>query len=158
MKKVILILFTVTFLALTVRGQDAVKLSASFSNTDLSFDNLQGVSGEVDVRLIKPGNFRVGGVFQYIRTCFDCGPKVDVFSGGPQVSYDFGKRLTVFGRALFGTTTTYNGDHRFTRTYGFGGDINLGHFFIRPFAMDFQRIEGVPLTTNRYSSGLGLRF
>ena len=156
---VLLLLFTVCAQA-QESSKDNFKLSVSFANTDYSLDNVQGIAGELDAKMFKHGNFRLGGVFRYDRSCMSCDPKIDVYSGGPQLSYDvFKGRISLFGRALFGVTTTYNQDAKlFTRTYGAGADINLGHVFVRPFVLDYVRVEGVPVTVERYGAGVGIRF
>jgi hypothetical protein len=162
--KTILSILTLTLiLALSALAQDAqpdhVKVSAAFTGTEISSIARQGFSGEIDGRLIRAGRFRVGGVFQFARTCSDCRPRADIFSAGPQVSADiFNGRVSLFGRALFGLTTDYKGNNSFTRTYGGGFDVNLGHLFIRPLAVDWRRVEGVPVTVHQYSVGAGFRF
>lgn len=140
--------------------QDSIKLSIHFANTDVGLDQRQGIGAELDAKLIRYERFRVGGVFRYDRACFDCDPKVDAYSVGPQISYDvFNGRVSVFGRALFGITTTYQqSDKLFTRTYGAGADVNFGYLFLRPFVMDFIRVEGLPITVNRFGAGGGIRF
>lgn len=138
---------------------DTVKLSASFINSDAAFENVQGVQVELDAKLVRAGYFRLGGVFHYARPTFDSEYAVDTYSAGPQLSYDvFNGRLSVFGRALFGVTTNYEGSKAFTRTYGGGVDVNVGHLFIRPLVLDFKRIEGFPLTINSVGVGGGVRF
>lgn len=146
-------------ISLPVVAQDTVKVSAGFVSSDFGVNDIQGVSAELDAKILKSGKFRIGGVFQYVRPQVENSADVDTYSFGPQVSYDvFGGRISLFGRGLFGVTTDYNGTNTFTRTYGFGGDVNLGHIFIRPFVMDFQRFEGVPVTVNRFGAGAGIRF
>ncbi len=157
-KTIFTTLFTLA-LALPALAQDTIKVNVSFINSDFSVDNRQGFSGEVDAKVLGKERFRIGGVFQFARHCSDCSPRFDTYSGGPQLSYDvFNKRISLFGRALFGATTNYTGTRAFTRTYGGGADVNFGNFFVRPFALDFLRIEGVPMTVNRYSAGGGVRF
>jgi len=156
------VLFLVAFLLffyVAAQAQDKVKISASFTGSDVGFDDRQGLGVELDAKIIGGEYLRLGGVFRYDRACFDCSPKTDIYSAGPQLSYElFQGRVSAFGRALFGATTTYNSDKRFTRTYGAGVDVNLGNVFIRPFVIDFLRVEGVLITVNRYGVGGGIRF
>lgn len=159
-------IFTIAFLVglcAHVSAQDTpdkIKLSVSFANSDYSLNDIQGVQGEIDARILRANRFRIGGVIHYVRPCFNCvSPQFDTYSLGPQLSYDvFGSRVSLFGRALFGLTTNYNGGNAFTRTYGGGCDVNLGNFFVRPIVLDVIRTEGLPVTVNRFGAGAGLRF
>src|SRR5262245_23896132 len=108
MKKYLVALLVVIAIAIVGQAQ-TIKLSATFTGSDYSFDTLapvgpvtvndnnQGLGIEADVKVLKSNNFRIGGVLRYERTCFDCYPKVDVYSLGPQVSYDvFKGRVSLF--------------------------------------------------------------
>ena len=159
MKSICAVLCLFICLAVSASAQDTLKVNVSFINSDFSVDDRQGFSGEVDAKVVGKERFRVGGVFQFARHCSDCSPRLDTYSAGPQLSYDvFNGRISLFGRALFGSTTDYNGTHLFTRTYGAGADVNFGNFFVRPIALDVLRIEGVQTTVNRYGAGGGFRF
>lgn len=145
---------------------DRFKISASFSNTELKnlfgtnvSQSIQGITAEADARVFKYEGLRLGGVFQYSRPQIDAAVAMDTYSFGPQASADLLKGfVSPFGRVLFGVTTDYNGSRAFTRTYGFGADINLGHVFIRPFTLDFINIEGAAASVQKYSAGAGFRF
>lgn len=155
-----LIIFCILILSFSVvaSAQDNVKISAAFVNSDFSAGDTQGIQAELDAKIIKYERFRLGGVFQYVRPSFDRSVDLHVYSAGPQLSYDvFNGRISVFGRALFGVTDHPQG-YAFTKTFGAGADINLGHIFIRPIVLDFKRIEGFPLTQNQVGVGGGFRF
>lgn len=148
------------------KSPDKVKLSVGFTNTEYSFESLfstkyeQGLTGELDARIFKKGAFRLGGVFQYNRNAVGGDLPTDTYSFGPQLSVDLAKGfVSPFGRAFFGFQTTYNHDRVFTRTYGAGVDINLGHVFIRPVVVDWIRTEGFASpATQRFGAGVGVRF
>ncbi|HKQ91339.1 MAG TPA: outer membrane beta-barrel protein [Blastocatellia bacterium] len=145
---------------------DKVKLSAGFTNTEYSFESLfsteyeQGLTAELDARIFKKSGIRLGGVFQYNRNAVGADLPIDTYSFGPQLSVDLFKGVvSPFGRALFGFQTTYNSDRVFTRAYGVGVDVNLGHVFIRPVVVDWIRTEGFGSpATQRFGAGVGVRF
>lgn len=155
------ILLLTLFLLITsvaASAQDTVKVIVAFSNTEFSVKDFQGIQAELDAKIYKGGKARIGGVFHYVRPCLDCGIDIDTYSFGPSLGYDlFGGKVAPFGRALFGLTTDYNGLRQFTRTYGAGVDVNLGHIVLRPFVIDRVRIEGAP-NFERYGAGVGVRF
>lgn len=152
------VLVLLPVLALSVCAQDRVKVSASFVNSDFTFGNAHGIAAEGDAKILRYEKIRLGGVFQFVRPSFDTCRKIDTYSLGPQVSYDaFNGRISIFGRALFGVTDLPR-NYAFTKTYGAGADVNIGHIFIRPIVLDFQRIEGFPTTINRFGAGGGVRF
>jgi hypothetical protein len=158
------LLFTVSAFAQDRTHPDKLKLSVAFSNSEFRdifniSQSTQGLSVEADARVFKRDGLRLGGIFQYNRANLSDPVKVDTYSAGPQISLDLFKGyVSPFGRALFGAVTTYNSDRQFARTFGFGADVNLGHLFIRPFALDFVRVEGVSNSVQRFSAGAGFRF
>jgi hypothetical protein len=167
------VFFTLTFAVLFAtigvaqdKSPDKVKLSVGFTNTEYSFESLfsteyaQGLSAELDARLFKKGPARLGGVFQFNRANISSDLPLDTYSFGPQLSVDLFKGVvSPFGRALFGLQTTYNSDRVFTRAYGVGVDVNLGHVFIRPAVIDWIRTEGFNSpSTQRFGAGVGVRF
>lgn len=163
-----LFLFVMFISTAFVQGQspDKVKLSVGFTNTEYSFESLfkteyeQGLTAELDARIFRKSPFRLGGVFQYNRDALGADLPIDTYSFGPQLSVDFFKGyVSPFGRALFGFQTTYQNDRVFTRTYGVGVDVNLGHVFIRPVVLDFIRTEGFASpATQRYGASVGVKF
>src|SRR5262249_35007974 len=131
------------------QAPDAVKLSVGFTNSEYSnlvqTEYTQGLSAELDARMFKRAGVRLGGVFQYNRANLGDQVALDTYSFGPQLSVDLVKGyVSPFGRALFGLQTTYNADRTFARTYGLGVDVNIGHVFITPILLDWQKTEGVP--------------
>lgn len=148
------------------KSPDKVKLSVGFTNTEYSFESLfsteykQGLSAELDARIFKKSGVRLGGVFQFNRNAIGDDLPLDTYSFGPQLSVDLFKGVvSPFGRALFGIQTAYNSDRQFTRTYGVGVDVNLGHVFIRPAVIDWIRTEGFNSpSTQRFGAGVGVRF
>ncbi len=157
--RLILIALFILVLSIAASAQDTVKLTASFANTDLSLDDIQGVQVELDAKIYKYDKVRVGGVFHYVRPQFGAIQDFDTYSFGPQLSYDLlGGTVSVFGRVMFGLTTDYSGTNASTHTFGAGVDLNLGHVVIRPLVVDRVRIEGVPISVERYGAGVGVRF
>lgn len=160
--------FTLTFLFLFASvgvAQDKVKIGVNFVNSEYvlnpieAVEYLQGVSAELNARIAAQENgkgFRLGGVFYYKRDNFSA--PTDTYAFGPRLSY----RLSVFepfGHALFGLNTTYNADRTFTRIYGAGLDVNLGHVYVRPIEVNYQRTEGfLSPAVQTFSAGLGVRF
>lgn len=148
------------------KSPDKAKLSVGFTNTEYSFESLflteyeQGLTAELDARIFKKSGVRLGGVFQYNRNAVGGDLPIDTYSFGPQLSVDLFKGyVSPFGRALFGFQTTYSNDRVFTRTYGVGVDVNLGHVFIRPAVVDWIRTEGFASpATQRFGAGVGVRF
>jgi hypothetical protein len=160
----LLLLVAATAFAQDKAGQsapDRIKLGVGFSNSEyanlLSTEYQQGLTAELDARIFRRDRFRLGGVFQYNRANLSADTPVDTYSFGPRLSVKFGP-IEPFGQALFGLTTTYNDDRAFTRTYGLGADINLGHIYLRPFALDFLKFESAPGAVQRYGAGVGVRF
>jgi hypothetical protein len=162
-----LLLLAASFTSAQDKAQpDKLKLSVGFTNTEYSFESLfsteyqQGLTAELDARMFKKSAFRLGGVFQYNRSAIGADIPLDTYSFGPQLSVDLAKGfVSPFGHALFGFRTSYSGDRVFTRTYGAGVDINLGHVFIRPVVVDWIRTEGLlSPATQRFGAGVGVRF
>ena len=146
-------------------AQDKVKFGVNFVNSEYALnpveaiEYLQGISAELNARIAaqkESKGFRLGGVFYWKRDNFDA--PTDTYAFGPRLSY----RLSVFepfGHALFGFNTTYNSDRTFTRIYGAGLDVNLGHVYVRPIEVNWQRTEGfLSPATQTYSAGVGVRF
>lgn len=153
------------FFAVVALGQDKIKLGVNFVNSEYSInpieavEYLQGISAEIDARMAaqrEGKGARLGGVFYYKRDNFTA--PTDTYAFGPRFSY----RLSIFepfGHALFGFNTTYNADRTFTRIYGAGLNINLGHVYIRPIEVNYQRQEGLfSPAVQTYSAGVGVRF
>ena len=156
------ILLLTLFLLITsvaVSAQDTVKVVVALANSEITVEDIQGIQAELDAKIYKGVKFRIGGVFHYVRPQFDAKCEVDTYSFGPSVSYSvFSGKVEFFGRGLFGVTTNYEGLNRFTRAYGVGVDVNLGHIVLRPFVIDRVRIEGAPVNFERYGAGVGVRF
>lgn len=161
-------LFTLTFMVLLATvgvAQDKIKIGVNFVNSEYALNPIeaveyaQGISAELNARIAgqKEGKgFRFGGVFYYKRDNFDS--PTDTYAFGPRLSYRFSV-FEPFGHALFGLNTTYNSDKTFTRIYGAGLDVNLGHIYVRPIEVNWQRTEGFASpATQTYSAGVGVRF
>ena len=91
--------------------------------------------------------------FQYaIRSIVGEAQKVE--ASGKQVHY-----LNIGDPVAFGFDTTYNHDRKFTREYSVGGDLNLGHVYLRLAEFSWKRTEGFLFpATQTVSAGLGVRF
>lgn len=147
-------------------AQDKITIGANFVNSEYSInpfaavEYLQGISAELNARITaqKDGKgVRLGGVFYYKRDNFTT--PTDTYAFGPRLSY----RASIFepfGHALFGVNTAYQQhDRQFTRIYGAGLNINLGHVYVRPIEINWQRTEGFfTPAVQTYSAGVGVRF
>jgi len=189
MRKIIFTLtFLVAFVATTM-AQDAVKLSVGYVGNEFKFDPneaaeyLNGLWLDVDGKIVSKGGFRLGGVFNFQRT-FDVTmldpmtyPKdplppvataagfnvvkrdTDTYSFGPRLSYKAGP-VEPFATALFGfRNPTDVATRHFVRRYQAGVDIGLGHFFVRPFFIEYEFMAGFAgPSTHKYGAGAGFRF
>jgi len=189
MRKIILTLtFLVAFVASTF-AQDKVKIAVGYVGNEFKFDPneaaeyLNGLWLDVDGKIVSKGGFRIGGVFNLQRT-FDVTmldpmtyPKdplppvatavgfnvvkrdTDTYSFGPRLSYKAGP-VEPFATALFGfRNPTDVATRHFVRRYQAGVDIALGHFFVRPFFIEYEflaRFAGP--STHKYGAGAGFRF
>lgn len=147
---------------------DKLKITATFTNLNVAFQNLPGANLSLDYKLGRYGKWRLGGVVDggYY---YDTNRRLDRFQflGGPQLSYSVGSvgddRLSIFGRGLFGATrfdvkTSGQDFARVTVSAGGGVDVHFGRFFIRPAQFDFQWIDERPVRYTRFSAGGGFRF
>lgn len=165
MRKVFFAIAILAAFAIVGVAQDKVKIGVNFVNSEYALnpieavEYLQGISAELNARIAaqKEGKgVRLGGVFYYKRDNFDS--PTDTYAFGPRLSYRF-SIFEPFGHALFGLNTTYNSDRTFTRIYGAGLDVNLGHVYVRPVEVNWQRTEGFGSpATQTYSAGVGVRF
>lgn len=150
---------------------------------------LNGFWVDVDGKILAKGGFRLGGVFNYTRTfdvtqldpmtypkdplppatmgaampmatAFDVVRRdTNTFSFGPRLSYKAGP-VEPFATALFGfRNPTDVSTRHFVRRYQLGADVNLGHFFVRPFFLEYEFVQGFAgPSTHRYGAGAGFRF
>lgn len=146
---------------------------------------LNGLWLDVDGKIVSKGNFRIGGVFNFQRT-FDVTqldpmnypvdplPSVatgiatgfnvvrrdtNTYSFGPRLSYKAGP-VEPFVTALFGfRNPTDVTTRRRSRRYQAGVDIALGHFFVRPFFLESEFVQGFAgPSTHKYGAGAGFKF
>jgi hypothetical protein len=146
---------------------------------------LNGLWLDVDGKIVSKNGFRIGGVFNFQRT-FDVTmidpeayPKdplppvlpaaavtgfnvvkrdTDTYSFGPRLSYKAGP-VEPFATALFGfRSPTDVATRHFVRRYQLGVDVNLGHFFLRPFFLEYEFMAGFAGHKNEYGAGAGYRF
>ena len=146
---------------------------------------LNGFWVDVDGQIVSKNGFRLGGVFNLQRT-FDVTmldpmtyPKemlppvatgvatgfnvvkrdTDTYSFGPRISYKVGP-VAPFATALFGfRSPTDVVTRRFVRRYQLGVDVPLGHFFVRPFFIEYEFLQGFAgPSTHKYGAGAGYRF
>ncbi len=146
---------------------------------------LNGLWLDVDGKILSRGGFRIGGVFNFQRT-FDVTmidpetyPKDPLPSVATNVAtgfnvvkrdtntYSFGSRLSYkagpvepFATALFGfRNPTDVASRHFVRRYQLGVDVGLGHFFIRPFFLEYEFMAGFAgPSTHKYGAGAGFKF
>ncbi len=159
--------------------KDTFKLGAAFSNTEyydlFSAEYNQGLIASAKFKVASYEKFGLHGEFEYrsanlisgntpdplpgpLPTLVGANPRNDTYSFGLSFGRRFGP-IEPYAHALFGFNTTYNADRKFSRIYGFGADINLGHIYLRPIQIDWQRIEGFNSpATQSFSAGVGVRF
>lgn len=144
---------------------------------------LNGYWLDVDGKIIAKDGFRIGGVFNYQRTLnvTQLDPMIypilpaamgasmtgfnvvqrdtNTFSFGPRLSYKAGP-VEPFATALFGfKSPTDVTPRRFVRRYQAGADVNLGHFFVRPFFIEYEFMAGFAgPSTHKYGAGAGFRY
>ena len=181
------LLFTLTFLVAFVAStfaQDNIKASVGYVGSEFKFDPnevaeyLNGFWVDVDGKIVKRGGFRLGGVFNFQRTFdvtmvdpmayplpaavggFDVVKRdTDTYSFGPRLSYKAGP-VEPFATALFGFRNPTDVTTRhFVRRYQLGADVNLGHFFVRPFFLEYEFTAGFAgPSTHKYGAGAGFKF
>ena len=83
----------------------------------------------------------------------------DTYSFGPRLSYKAGP-VEPFATALFGFRNPTDVTTRhFVRRYQLGADVNLGHFFVRPFFLEYEFMAGFAgPSTHKYGAGAGFKF
>lgn len=146
---------------------------------------LNGYWIDADAKILARGGFRIRGVFNYQRTlnvtqldpetypietlppsamAMATGFNVvqrdtNTFSFGPRLSYKAGP-VEPFATALFGfKSSTDVTPRRFVRRYQLGADVNLGHFFVRPFFLEYEFTAGFAgPSAHKYGAGAGFRF
>jgi len=161
------------------KPKDAFKAGVSFGNTEyydlFSTEYTQGLIASAKVKVAGAKGFGLHGEFEYRSANLIAGnspapiegplpalaggsPRNDTYSFGLSLGHTF-SIFEPYGHVLVGFNTTYNGDRKFSRIYGFGADVNLGHIYIRPIQIDWQRTEGLlSPAIQSYSAGLGVRF
>src|SRR5262245_36355388 len=97
---------------------DTVQISVGFSNTQ--YENLfsteyeQWLAAKLSVKMAASERLRLALAGQYDRNCIGCDFKVDTYAFGPELDVNvIGKRVALFGHALFGLQTSYNHDKAF---------------------------------------------
>jgi hypothetical protein len=189
MRKILFTLtFLLAFVASTF-AQDKVKIAVGYVGNEFKFDPnevaeyLNGLWLDVDGRIVAKDGFRLGGVFNLQRTfdvtqldpmTYPVPPAMvvatgtmfnvvkrdtDTLSFGPRLSYKAGP-VEPFATALFGfRNPTDVATRHFVRRYQAGVDIALGHFFVRPFFIEYEFVQGFAgPSTHKYGAGAGFRF
>jgi hypothetical protein len=161
--------FTTLILLLSVfalaqdKQPDTVQLSVGFANTQ--YENLfsteyeQGLVAKLSLKMAASDRLRLAFAGQYDRSCIGCDFKVDTYAGGPELDVNvIGKRVALFGHALFGLQTSYNDDKAFSRTYGGGVKVFVGNVFFVPGEINYRKVEGVPGGVQLFVVRVGGRF
>src|SRR5689334_21574078 len=151
MKKMILVLAFLFTLLGTAQAQekdrDVVKVYAGFTNITVPGDNIQGVNGQLQLKLFGLGEYvKVEAAGDYAAFFPASDIYIHTFQGGPQVGIDVADRkVTLFGRSLFGVITTFNSDSTYSYLIGGGADLNVSRrFFLRGgYDRQFVRDAGV---------------
>lgn len=185
MRKAFYVFVFLAMLASVGLGQDKIKLSVSYLNTEFqanpleSLEYLKGLSVDADARIFSKDGFRLGGVFNYQKvydqTVFedymDMGPlptvadiqrNVNTFSFGVQLSYRAGP-IEPFGAFLLGYRQPHEDlSKQVVRKYRLGLDVPFhkeSNFFVRPFFIEFEASGGLNANrTQKYGAGAGFRF
>ena len=142
---------------------DTLQLSVGFSNNQ--YDNLfsteytQGGAVKLSVKMAANDRLRLALAGQVDRNCLGCDFKQDTYAGGPELDVNvIGKRVALFGHALFGVQTSNFQDKAFSRTYGGGVKVFVGNVFFVPGEINYRRVEGQPETVQLFLVRVGARF
>lgn len=90
---------------------DTVQLSVGFGKSQysnlFSTEYEQGLVARLSVKMAASEKLRLALAGQYDRNCLGCDIKVDTYGFGPELDVNvIGKRVAVFGHALFGLQTS----------------------------------------------------
>jgi len=141
------------------KPKDTVQISAGFSNTQyanlFSTEYTQGGAVKLSIKMAANDRYRLALAGQVDRNCLSCDFKQDTYAGGPELDVNvIGKRVAVFGHALFGL----NDAKAFSRTYGAGVKIFVGNVFFVPGEINYRKVEGVPDGVQLFLVRVGARF
>ena len=142
---------------------NTVQASVGFGNNQyanlFSTEYEQGLVARLSLKMTANERARLALAFQYDRNCLGCDFKQDTYAFGPELDVNvIGKRVALFGHALFGLQTSYNHDRVFSRTYGGGVKVFLGNLFFVPGEINYRRVEGSPETVQLFVVRVGGRF
>jgi hypothetical protein len=141
------------------------QIGVGFSNSEykdlFSTRNEQGLVARLNAKIAarEDAKLILWGSFQFDRNCLGCANKLDTYSFGPEVEGRIiGKRLALFGHALFGLQQTVGQDKVFARTYGGGIKVYLGKLYVIPGEVNYRRSARDPDSVPQYSASVGLTF
>jgi hypothetical protein len=158
----LLLLFSVIAMAQD-KEPNTVQASVGFANNQyeniFSTEYEQGLVARLSLKMSANDRARLALAFSYDRNCLGCDFKLDTYAGGPEVDVNIiGKRVALFGHALFGLETSYNHDKAFSRTYGGGVKVFAGNVFFVPGEINYRKVEGVPGGSQVFVVRVGGRF
>ena len=145
-------------------------MSASFVNSELPtpqgedpIKHLQGINLEGDAKIIKAGEFRLGGVVGFQRI-FGRDEQVDVdrYSFGPRVSYRLGP-VEPFAGVQFGLRRFDGSEgNEYSRIWTAGVDVPFtkdSNLALRPFFVEREFSGGFAQNgVTKYGAGVQFRF
>lgn len=135
-----------------------------FSPETDAIRNLQGLNLEADAKIVKSGDFRLGGVVGFQRILGKDGiADVDRYSFGPRLSYRLGP-VEPFGGVQFGVKNSDDptSDGEYVRVWTAGLDVVFSedsNFAVRPFFIEREFTGGFNQNgRTKYGAGVQFRF
>lgn len=150
-------------------------MTASFVNSEVTrpadiggdvtdpIKNLQGINLEGDAKIVKAGEFRLGGVVGFQRVFGRDGlADVDRYSFGPRASYRLGP-VEPFAGVQFGLRRfDGSGGNQYSRIWTAGVDVPFtggSNVALRPFFIEREYSGGFAMNGDtKYGAGVQFRF
>lgn len=155
---VLLMVLAVSAVAQEYGGGDKGQLYLGVTNVSVPFDNIQGVNGKGQFKIVRLGPVQINGAGDF--AVFFPGGDVELytFQAGPRVGLDLGKYVTLYGEMHFGAFTTFNGDGEYAYMPGGGIQVKITKIFFVEGGYGRQFIQDAPFSFNRLTFGGGIRF
>lgn len=162
MKRMIYALIAVIGLFVGAQAQDkrpdAVAIYGGFTNITVPGDNIGGVNGQIQIKLVRLGVFKIEAIGDYAGYFYEVGDNIHTFHGGPGLSLDLADRkVTLFGHYLFGVITTFNNDATYAYMPGGGVRFNVSRRVFLQGGYDRQFVRDAGDSFNRLTAGVGIK-
>lgn len=157
---VLALMFTLVGMAMAQeKNPDTTKVYGGFTSISAPGDSSQGINAQAQVKIVRFGEVKLEAAGDYAVYFPGFGTDIHTFQGGPQLGVDlFDRKLTAFGRALFGALTTFNGDATYSYLVGGGLDVNVSKRVFLRGGVDRQYVRDAGMSFNRLTVGGGFRF